>query len=218
MADRPSPFAVYGRALSSGGALTLAFTDGPVRRVDVGAWLTDADDADEALLADCTGPTVDLGCGPGRLVAALAARGVPALGIDLSAGAVALARRRGTTALVRDLFAPLPGEGRWAHALLADGNIGIGGDPRRLLARVARLLAPGGVLVAEVSAEDVERRGLVRIAAGDGVLSAPFAWAELGAPALCRIAAGAGWSPGRTLHLGRGRTAVSLARPAGVTG
>ena len=31
--------------------------------------------------------------------------------------------------LRRDLFAPLPGEGRWHHVLLADGNIGIGGDP-----------------------------------------------------------------------------------------
>jgi hypothetical protein len=30
-----------------------------------------------------------------------------------------------------DLFGPLPGEGSWSHVLLADGNIGIGGDPGR---------------------------------------------------------------------------------------
>ena len=30
----------------------------------------------------------------------------------------------------------MPGEGRWETALLADGNIGIGGHPARLLRRV----------------------------------------------------------------------------------
>ena len=33
----------------------------------------------------------------------------------------------------RDLFGALPGEGTWSHVLLADGNIGIGGDPVTLL-------------------------------------------------------------------------------------
>jgi len=32
--------------------------------------------------------------------------------------------RRGGTALQQDLFAPLPGHGRWARVLLADGNVG----------------------------------------------------------------------------------------------
>ena len=41
--------------------------------------------------------------------------------------------RRGGAALRRDVFAPLPGEGRWYTALLADGNVGIGGDPVALL-------------------------------------------------------------------------------------
>jgi len=69
--------------------------------------------------------------GPGRFVAALAARGIPALGVDISAAAVQMTIQRGGTALHQDLFAPLPGHGRWARVLLADGNIGIGGGPSR---------------------------------------------------------------------------------------
>ena len=42
--------------------------------------------------------------------------------------------RLGGPALRRSVFDPLPGEGRWGTALLLDGNIGIGGDPRALLA------------------------------------------------------------------------------------
>lgn len=214
MPDR-SALAVYGRALDHGGTLRLRYGDGSVRPLDVRAWTADADDADHLLLAPCTGPTLDLGCGPGRLVAALAARGVPALGVDLSPRAVALARRRGAPAVVRDLFAPLPGEGRWAFALLADGNLGIGGDPARLLARVGQLLAPGGLLLVEVSPDDVDRRDVVRIAVEGGPVSAPFAWAELGAAALSRLALGAGWTVSSDRRLAGGRRVLGLVPPAG---
>ena len=43
----------------------------------------------------------------------------------------------------RDVFARVPGEGRWVRMLVADGNVGIGGDPAMLLARTARLLSVG---------------------------------------------------------------------------
>src|SRR5207247_1691171 len=82
-----------------------------------------------AILAAVDGPVIDLGCGPGRLVLSLARRRVPALGVDTSPSAVALARSRGAAALQRDLFGPLPGEGRWGTAPLFDGNVGIGGAP-----------------------------------------------------------------------------------------
>ncbi|MGH3749715.1 MAG: hypothetical protein ACRDT8_20210, partial [Micromonosporaceae bacterium] len=48
-----------------------------------------------------------------------------------------------------DLFQPLPGERRWAHVLLADGNIGIGGDPVRLLGRCRSLIADDGTVLVE---------------------------------------------------------------------
>ncbi len=46
---------------------------------------------------------------------------------------------------------PLPGHGRWRHLLLADGNIGIGGDPVTLLRRCRELIAPGGRVHAELA-------------------------------------------------------------------
>jgi hypothetical protein len=67
-----------------------------------------------------------------------------------SRAAVELTRERGGTAIHADLFAPLPAEGCWEQILLADGNIGIGGDPVRTLGRAADLLAPGGMVIAEI--------------------------------------------------------------------
>jgi SAM-dependent methyltransferase len=107
--------------------------------------------ADEQVLRYCSQrPTLDLGCGPGRFTAALQQRGSAALGVDTSRAAVELTRVRGGTAIHADLFAPLPAEGRWEQVLLTDGNIGIGGDPVRTLGRAADLLAPGGIVIAEI--------------------------------------------------------------------
>jgi SAM-dependent methyltransferase len=125
--------------------------DQPLTRLDLGTWDRDADRHDRRLLDHCVGPTLDVGCGPGRLTAELAARGEVVLGIDVSEGAVALARDRGGPALLRDVFDALPGEGRWGTALLADGNVGIGGDPASLLSRLSELLADGGRVVVELS-------------------------------------------------------------------
>ena len=44
--------------------------------------------------------------------------------------------------MLRDVFDRVPGTGRWMTVLLADGNIGIGGDPAALLRRAGELLAP----------------------------------------------------------------------------
>ncbi|MGX1773119.1 methyltransferase domain-containing protein [Nocardia brasiliensis] len=142
---------VFDRALA-GEKCWIRDADGGRHRLPMARWLglsgTDRR-ADLALTRCCDGPTVDLGCGPGRLVAALLRCGVLALGVDISPTAVAITRFRGAPALRRDLFGPLPGTGRWSYALLADGNIGIGGDPERILRRTASLLMPGGVAVVE---------------------------------------------------------------------
>src|SRR6476469_10226998 len=121
---------LYDRALD-GERCWLRHDDGRVDRLPVRNWLggRNADERfDHAMVALCAGPTIDLGCGPGRLVAHLVQRGVPALGVDQSATAVALARRSGAPVLRRDVFDPLPGTGRWHTVLLADGNVGLGGD------------------------------------------------------------------------------------------
>ena len=96
-------------------------------------------------------------------------------------------------ALHRDLFGPLPGEGRWRHVLLADGNVGIGGDPLALLRRCARLLHPYGELLCETDPPGTGlRRSRARLEPPAGPASAWFPWAHLDPAALTATAAAAG--------------------------
>jgi SAM-dependent methyltransferase len=173
----------------AGASARLVRDDGVELDLAVPRWRRSADGHDRWLLDRCTGPVIDLGCGPGRLVSALGERGVPALGVDLSAVAQRLCRRRRTPMVRRDVFGPLPGEGTWGQVLLADGNIGIGGDPLHLLLRATRLLRPAGSVLAETDlVPDALWRGTVRVrtAAGAG---APLPWAYAGADALDRLGA-----------------------------
>ncbi|MGQ0744411.1 MAG: class I SAM-dependent DNA methyltransferase [Acidimicrobiales bacterium] len=149
--------------------------------LEVERWMGVADAEEASLLDSLPGPVIDLGCGPGRLVTYLAGRAKPALGVDSSAVAVALARRRGAAVLERDLFDPLPGEGRWAAALLFDGNLGIGGNPRRLLARCHDLLMPGGLLSAEVAPPGTATRRVTAQVEAAGLRGTAFPWAQVSA-------------------------------------
>ncbi|MEU5523495.1 class I SAM-dependent methyltransferase [Streptomyces sp. NPDC047860] len=187
----------YADALHVGrGPLFLRRADGWLLPLDVERWCAQPDAADLEVLRRCEGPVLDVGCGPGRLVAALGARGHRALGIDVSVAAVAHTVERGGQALLRSVFDPLPGTGRWGTALLIDGNIGIGGDPAALLRRLAQLLAPGGLLIAETAPHpDVDERALVQITDANGTPGAPFPWARVGTPALLRHARTTHWRP-----------------------
>ncbi|MER6353455.1 methyltransferase domain-containing protein [Streptomyces sp. NPDC001634] len=180
--------------------------------LDVERWCAPADAADTTVLRRCTGSVLDVGCGPGRLVAALAARGVPALGVDVSRAAVSRTRRSGGAAVQRSVFDRLPGEGRWGTVLLMDGNIGIDGDPVALLRRLRELAAPGGLLLAEAAPQDVDERLTVRVEDAHGHHGQPFSWARLGTTALLYAARSAGW-----IQTGRwtaeGRPFVELRRP-----
>ncbi|MFJ7195633.1 MULTISPECIES: class I SAM-dependent methyltransferase [unclassified Streptomyces] len=200
----PTPWGTdpYADALRKGrGPLFLRRTDGWLLPLDVERWCANADAADLSALGRCEGPVLDIGCGPGRLVAELAVRGHRALGIDISETAVARTLRLGGAALHRSVFDPLPGEGRWGTVLLLDGNIGIGGNPPLLLRRTADLLAPGGLLIAETTPQDVDERVQVRLDDGRGTAAAdsgvvgPFPWARLGTPALLRYARAYSWQP-----------------------
>jgi SAM-dependent methyltransferase len=175
-------------------------------------WRATPDPGDELLLSSCVGPTLDIGCGPGRLTAALTERGIAALGTDVSAVAVRLTLQSGAAAIRRDVFARQPGEGRWRHTLLADGNIGIGGDPVRLLSRVRELLCAAGSALVEVDAPGTGlRHGRVRVSTDDAEGARWFDWAWLGADAIASTAAEAGLKSGWLREAG-GRWFTELVR------
>lgn len=209
--------AVYDTGLSSGQGLLAHYRSGGSAALDLDRWHGPARGADETLLARAAGYTLDVGCGPGRLVAALTARGVPTLGIDIAPAAVGLTRRAGGRALRLSVFDRVPGAGAWECAVLADGNIGIGGDPVRLLARLRELLAPGGRLLVEL---DPPGTGLrldeVRLEGSDGRLGEWFAWAHVAADAVPAVAADAGlavrsrWSARDVPGVGRTRWFAEL--------
>jgi SAM-dependent methyltransferase len=183
---------VYGASLRSRTALAVRDEAGSARPLPLDVWLGDADAVDERVLDRARGPVLDVGCGPGRHVHALARRGVLAVGVDVSPVAVALARNRGATALERSIFDRLPGAGGWRTALLLDGNIGIGGRPEALLRRLATVLAPGGLVLAEL---DPLGTGVTRTRVrleGGARNSTWFMWAYVGAEAITSPAAAAG--------------------------
>lgn len=191
------------RRLDGDGRRTLL----PVRR-----WHGPPAPAERPLLDRCQGSTVDIGCGPGRLTAALAARGLPALGVDTSPYAVRLTRARGADAVCRSVFDPLPGEGGWDHVLLVDGNVGIGGDPFALLARCAALLGRHGSVLVEVEEPGAPLWcGHSRIVHAAG-RTRPFPWARVGLDAVPRLAARTGLAVGTVLDAYEGRWFVELTR------
>jgi SAM-dependent methyltransferase len=179
---------VFAEALRGRDCHLIGLDDGPVP-LPVDRWRCDADASDGALLEHCRGHTLDVGCGPGRMSEHLMSLGHGVLGIDLVPEAVRQARARGVATLLRDVFGPLPGEGRWDTVLLADGNIGIGGDPVALLRRAVELLAPTGRVVADLAppGTGIRARELtIRSVAGT---TRPFSWASVAADEVGRLGA-----------------------------
>ena len=182
----------FARGLHEPGGHVLRLAGGDARPVPFDRWLGPATAIDERVLARARGPVLDVGCGPGRHVRALARRGVLALGVDISAGAVSLARRRGTAVIEGSVFSRVPRAGAWGSALLLDGNLGIGGDPERLLRRVRALLAPGGSILVETDPPGWPTRATRARLEGGGTRSEWFPWALVGADGLAGPAAAAG--------------------------
>jgi len=102
-------------------------------------------DIDRALLDVARGRTLDLGCGPGRMLGALESRCQEVLGVDLSRECLARARRKGHAVLRADALrlpfrdwsfhTVVAGFGTFAHLPLAPAA-----------AEASRVLVPGGHL------------------------------------------------------------------------
>jgi len=179
LAQRPEPLLARDRA---GAAVKL-----PTER-----WLAGAGPADLRLLRRARGPVLDVGCGPGRHVRALAALGIAALGLDTSPAAVRVARERGTEVVHGSVFDVVPAAGGWRTVLLLDGNVGIGGDPTALLRRLADLLTDDGTVLCECDPPGSGvRAGPLRLEHADGT-SRWFPWAHVSVDAVDAAAAPAG--------------------------
>lgn len=124
------------------------------------------------------GTVVDLGCGSGLVLAALARAGYQPVGVDLSPAMLALARKQAPKAkLVRGSLytAPLP---RGCAAVLAVGEplnyVGPGkaaareASLPRLFRKVARSLAPGGLFAFDVIVRGRPSLSRARHLAGPG--------------------------------------------------
>lgn len=219
MTAEPSASAIKAPDISSVEALDAAFaghrcqvvySDGSIREMAADRWTGEPSVSDIALFVDpCVGRTLDVGCGPGRLTGALAGRGVDVLGVDISSEAVRQTRRRGAPAVCQDIFAPLPRATQWEHVVLADGNIGLGGHPVRLLERVAELMRPEGIALVELSGFGaVSVHENVQLMVG-GRASRPFSWATVGTAAIHEVAAAAGLAATRVRSLS-GRHVATL--------
>jgi len=163
-------------------------------KLEPSRWHEPSSAAERRLLAQLPAPVLDVGCGPGRVLDTLARRGVMALGIDPAPGAAALARSKGCAVLQRSVFDPLPGQGRWGTVLLLDGNIGIGGDPARLLRRCAALLSPDGAIVAEVEPPGTGWRSCRARLERNAEVGTWFPWAIVGCDAVYALASDVGLS------------------------
>ncbi len=149
--------------------------------MDVARWNAHADVADHTLLRAATGPLLDVGCGPGRMLRAAQQVGLEVLGIDVSPTAVAIAREAGLPVMHGSIFDAVPREGSWQTVLLVDGNIGIGGDVAALLRRCMELTAADGDIVVELHDDrDLHDVYTAHLVGTDGGQSERFPWAQIG--------------------------------------
>lgn len=148
----------------------------------------------EAFTGAVDGPVADLGCGPGRDLAALRAAGLEGMGVDLSAGMLTVARGRGLPVVRGDLRRPPIRAGSlggiWSSAALL--HVPRPDVPTTLLAW-HRCLRPGGRLALSTSLGSGEGWEGVPYAGGgpeDGALKRWFVHHEADALAADLAAAG----------------------------
>jgi SAM-dependent methyltransferase len=149
--------------------------------------------AEREALSFVSGRVLDIGCGAGRHALHLQQAGLAVVAIDISPGAVEVARRRGVKdarqLVAEDVDLTL---GRFDGFLLMCGNFGIVGSAERgreLLTRLATVANPGAILVADC-VDDVAVR--LRLRYRDRV-TPWFDWLNLAPDELREIVHGSGW-------------------------
>ena len=120
----------------------------------------------EAVLdAAGTGPgtqLLDVGCGSGLTLVLAAQRGVRPAGLDVSPGLLGIARERLPGADLREGdMESLPFGDASFDAVTGVNAFQFAGDPRRALAEAARVLRPGGRVVASLFAAPERSQGTV---------------------------------------------------------
>lgn len=141
--------------------LVYEMGDGSTHREDVAEYFTepaDWDPADAAACEQAVGRVLDIGCGPGRHASALLERGHEVVAIDVSADAVAVARRRGIDARLGALPGLPEDLGTFDTFLLLGCNLPLlfdEGHTLTVLAELAALARPGAVLLGTDQVLDV---------------------------------------------------------------
>ena len=88
---------------------------------------------------------VDIGCGPGNVHATLGGKPKLLIGVDISLGALKMAREVGYTPILADAH-HLPFVDGFADIVVANATVHHCDDMGRILAEAARLVRPGGLL------------------------------------------------------------------------
>jgi SAM-dependent methyltransferase len=105
---------------------------------------------ERAVLDRAEGSVLDIGCGGGRHAVALHAAGHPVVAVDISPGAVEVARGRGVDARLGSAGALGAVGSGFATIVLAGQNIGLLGSRQqagRVLASIAAVAAPNAVIL-----------------------------------------------------------------------
>jgi SAM-dependent methyltransferase len=92
---------------------------------------------------------VDVGCGPGNVFATVGGSPKLLIGVDISLGALKMARDIGYTPIIADAH-NLPFIDGFADIVVASATLHHCDDMGRVLAQAARLVRPGGILVTDL--------------------------------------------------------------------